>query len=130
MALPTTTILLLDSEVISGADVHYPASATIDLKGKLDAFGTYDLDDVALGYAFENALGAPIAGLTVYATLLEVGTAGVADVLQSLQLCEFAPAGGFYYFVLPTKLVSGQVYEVWFEETTGLHTFKTQVIAP
>jgi len=128
--LPTTTILLLDSEVISGADVYYPASATIDLKGRLDAFGTYDLDDVALGYAFDDALGAPIAGLTVYATVLEVGTPGVADVLQSLQLCGFAPAGGFYYFVLPAKLVSGQVYEVWFEETTGLHTFKTQVIAP
>ena len=128
--LSTTTVLLVGSEGVSGANVHDPVSATIDLKARLDAFGIYDSDDVALGYAFEDAAGTPIAGLKVHATILEVGAIGTANVLQSLHLCEFAPTGGFYYFVLPAELVSGQVYEVWFEEATEVHMFKTELTVP
>jgi len=128
--LPTTTILLLGSEGVSGANIHDPVSATIDLKARLDDFGMYDSDDVALGYAFEDATGTPIVGLKVHATILEVGAIGTANIFQSLQLCEFAPTGGFYYLVLPAELVSGQVYEVWFEEATEVHMFKTEVMAP
>jgi hypothetical protein len=121
--LPTTTILLTDSEGAIGANVHDPV-LPIDLKAKLDAFGTYELDNVALGYSFADA------DLKVFATVLEVGEAGVSYEIQSYQSCEFAPTGGFYYFVLPAELVSGQLYDIWFEETAGSQTFKTQVIAP
>ncbi|MCK5828659.1 hypothetical protein KAH43_09075 [Candidatus Bipolaricaulota bacterium] len=121
--LPTTTVLLADSEGASGASVHDPVVA-IDLKAKLDAFGTYDADNVALGYSFADA------DLTIYATVIEIGATGTSDEIQSYQVCEFAPVGGFYYFILPARLVSGQLYEIWFEEISGSHIYKAQVVAP
>jgi len=128
--LPTPTILLVDQEGVVGANLLDPVPTTVDLKAKLDAFGMYDPDAVALGYAFENAAGEPVAGLKVYATVLAVGADGVIREIRSFRFCEFAPTGGFYYFVLPAGLVSGQVYEIWFEEPTGAHTFKTHVLIP
>lgn len=122
-ALPTTTVLLADSEGASGANVHNTV-LPIDLKAKLDAFGTYDVDSVALGYSFADA------NLKIYVTLVKVGEAGASDSIHFYQSCEYAPTGGFYYFVLPANLVSGNLYEVWFEEIGGSHVYRAQVIAP
>jgi hypothetical protein len=128
--LPTTTVVLVAGEGTSIANTLGPVLTPIDLTAKLDAFGTYDPANVALGFSFVDAAGAPVAGLTAYATVLDIGVDGAITEIHFFRFCEFAPTGGFYYFVLPAKLVSGDVYEVWFEESGGAHLFKTRVIAP
>jgi len=128
-ALPTTTILLSPDEVLASGNTVFGDLLPIDLTTKLEAFGVYDPEDVALGCGLMDE-GEPIEGLNVYATILETDDAGdVADV-TFFQFCEYAPAGGFYYFVLPDGMISGQIYEVWFEASNETQLCKARVIAP
>lgn len=129
-ALPTTTILLADGEGNAEADTEGSMLTPIDLTAKLDAFGAYDPADVALGYAFTDAGGSPVEGLNVYATVLETDDAGAVTDIRFFQFCKYAPAGEFYYFVLPSEMISGEVYEVWFEASGETQLFRTRVIAP
>ena len=128
--LPTTTILLADSEGNAEANTEGSMLAPIDLTAKLDAFGAYDPADVGLGYAFTDGGGSPIEGLNVYATILETDDAGAVTDIQFFEFCEYAPTGGFYYFVLPSEMIPGEVYEVWFEASGQAQLFRARVIAP
>jgi CheY-specific phosphatase CheX len=129
-SLPTTTVLVVDAEGASGAQLHGPVPGTVDLGEKLDSFGDYDADRIALGYAFVDAAGEAIADLNVHATILIVRDAGKVEFVKGFHICEYAPAGGFYYFVVPSELERSQVYEVWFEDTTGAFAFKAWVRVP
>ena len=126
--LPATTILLEDSEGLLGATADGPELIAVDLKAKLDAFGVYDSSNIALGFAFKDASDAPIDDLKVHATILKVGEGAARDEMVSFLLCEYAPAGGFYYMVLPEGLITGQEYTIWFEESNQAHSFKVSII--
>jgi len=128
--LPTTTVLLAAAEGEMSANTVSSGLSPIDLTAKLDAFGLYDPKDVALGCAFTDPAGVPIEGLNVYATILEMDDTGAVTDIRFFRFCEFAPTAGFYYFVLPSGMVSGQVYEVWFEASGEAQLFKARVIAP
>jgi hypothetical protein len=98
----------------------------VDLKAKLDAFGRYDANSIAVGAAF----GDPDLRITLTVVAYDPGTAKYITVMAFIG-CEYAAVSGLYHAVLPTsRLVSGDTYELWFEEIGGGETLTVRVTLP
>jgi len=111
-----TTTIALESDT----------TGTIDLKAKLDAFGSYDAGSIAVGAAFAD----PDLKVSLTVVAYDAGTEKYTTVM-SFQACEYAVVSGLYHAVLPTdRLVSGDTYELWFEEVGGGETLAVLVTLP
>jgi len=100
-ALPSTTVVLTDEDA--------------DLAAKLEAFGTYDRDDIAVGMAFAGSDRHFTLTILAYDEATEKYSTVVA-----FEGCEYAATSGLYHATLPMdRLVSGDTYEIWFEEIGG-----------
>ena len=86
-----------------------------DLAAKLEAFGTYDRDDIAVGIAFAGTDRHFTLTILAYDEATEKYSTVVA-----FKGCEYAATSGLYHATLPMdRLVSGDTYEIWFEEIGG-----------
>jgi len=100
-ALPSTTVALSDEDV--------------DLGAKLEAFGTYERDKIAVGTAFAGA----DRDFTLTILAYDAATEKYSTVV-AFKGCEYAATSGLYHATLPMdRLVSGDTYELWFEEIGG-----------
>ena len=91
------------------------ATGAIDLGAKLEAFGTYDRDSIAIGAAFAGSDRSFTLTILAYDDATEKYSTVVA-----FMGCEYAATSGLYHGTLPMdRLVSGDTYEIWFEEIGG-----------
>jgi hypothetical protein len=112
--LATTTIAFAPDDV-----------GPIDLKAKLDAFGTYDRDSLAVGIAFAD----PDLDVTLTVLAYDETTQKFTTVM-SFKGCQYAAVSGLYHATLPmSRLASGE-YELWFEEIGGGEAATIRVTLP
>jgi len=99
---------------------------TIDIAAKLDAFGMYDADSIAVGAAFADP------DLTISLTVVGFDAdTGNYTTVMAFKACEYAEVSGLYHATLPMeRLVSGDTYELWFEEVGGGETLTVLVTIP